>query len=136
MSVHMHRARQWTAGMLGAAALSPLAFGFNFGSPTASSLLSDVTGRVTFAGRPANDMILCLDQHGQHSAYAPLRSDGTFRLIQMNGIACGAQPGQYRAHLYTHKDGPHIPSQYADPTTSGLEIRVASGWNDFRIDLH
>jgi hypothetical protein len=121
--------------MLSAAALSPLAYSFNFAPPASSAFLSEVTGRVTFAGRPVNEMVLCLDQHGQHSAYAHLRSDGTFCLINMNEIACGARPGHYCAHLYTHKDGPQLPSKYADPETSGLELQIASGWNDFRIDL-
>jgi hypothetical protein len=135
MSVHLHRARQWTAGMLSAAVLSPLAFGFNLVPPIASGPPSVVTGRVTLAGRPAGDMTLCLDAHGQHSAYAQLRSDGTFRLISVNWTEGGARPGDYLGHLYTHSHGPQIPSKYADPATSGIEIHIDSGWNDFRIDL-
>jgi hypothetical protein len=135
MSVHLHRARQWTACMLGAVALSPLAWGFGTGSPLRSGVSSEVTGRVTFAGRPVGDMTLCLDAHGQHSAYALLRDDGTFRLISMTWTEDGARPGHYHAHLYTHKDGPRMPSKYADPATSGIELEIVSGWNDFQIDL-
>ncbi len=134
MSVHLHRARQWMSCMLGAAALSP--FALCLGSPILQEPPSEVTGRVTFAGRPVSDMTLCLDAHGQHSAYALLGDDGTFRLTSVTWTEGGARPDHYRAHLYTHKDGPPMPTRYADPATSGIEIEIASGWNDFRIDLH
>src|SRR5262249_29459375 len=133
MPVHLHRTRQWTACMLGAAALSPIALRLT--GPISQGPPSEVTGRVTFAGRPVSDMTLCLDAHGQHSAYALLREDGTFRLISVTWTDGGAQPDHYRAHLYTHKDGPQMPAKYADPATSGIELEIVSGWNDFQIDL-
>ena len=136
MSVHLHRARQWTACMLSAAALSPLAFGFGSGLPTPLGGPSEATGRVTLEGCPVSDMILCLDLQGHHTAFARVGDDGTFRISSMTRLGTGAQPGRYRAHLFTHKDGPYLPSKYTDPATSGIEIEIASGWNDFRIDLH
>ena len=54
----------------------------------------------------------------------------------MNWVDGGAQPGLYHAHLYTRHDGPEIPAKYADPATSGIEINIASDWNDFNIELH
>ncbi len=134
MSVHLHRARQWTGWMLGAVALSP--FALCLGSPAApEGRYSPVTGRVTYLGRPLGNMIICLDSNGQHSAYAPLQADGTFHLLNMNWIYDGVLPGRYRAHLFTDPSGPKLPSKYRDPATSGIELDVASDWNDFRIDL-
>jgi hypothetical protein len=120
--------------ILGAVALSPFALCFGFPFPEVH--LSPVTGRVTFSGRPVNDMIICVDSGGEHVAYGPLQADGTFRLINMNWLDTGALPGRYHAHLYTHANGPKLPSRYSDPETSGIEIDVASGWNDFDIELH
>ena len=98
---------------------------------------SEVTGRLTYSGKVLTDMTLCLDSpDGLHSAYASIRSDGSFRLINMMGNRLGAAPGQYHAHLYTHSNGPAIPVKYHDSKTSGLVINVTSGWNDFKIDLH
>jgi hypothetical protein len=133
MSVHLHRTRQWTAWILGVVALSP--FAFCFGSPTIAGPPSVVTGRITLSGHPAGDMTLCLDQGGLHAAYALLQPDGTFHLSSMNWVEGGAQPGVYHGHLYTHHNGPEIPAKYADPATSGIEIHIASGWNDFNIEL-
>jgi len=121
------------ACFLGAAALSPLAL--SLGSPLPLAPPSVVTGRVTFEGRPVSDMTMCLDRGGMHAAYAHLRDDGTFDLISQAWTDGGAQPGRYRGHLYTHAHGPRMPSRFADPATSGIEIEIASGWNDFRIDL-
>ena len=47
----------------------------------------------------------------------------------------GAIPGRYHAHLYTEPHGPSLPAKYADSRTSGLEIDIASDWNDLNIDL-
>jgi hypothetical protein len=133
MSVHLHRTRQWTGWFLGVVALSP--FALCFGSPMPAEPPSDVNGRVTVGGRPASDMTICLDVGGQHAAYGALRADGTFHLDSMIWPDGGALPGCYHAHLYTHKDGPKFPAKYADPATSGIEIEIASGRNDFEIEL-
>ena len=134
MSVHLHHTRQWTTWILGIVALSPFAFCFD--SPTIAARPSEVTGSITLAGRPASDMTICLDQGGAHVAYALLQADGTFHLNSMNWVEGGALPGIYHAHLYTHQHGPKIPAKYTDPATSGIEIDIASGWNDFNIELH
>jgi hypothetical protein len=134
MSVHLHHTRQWAAWILGAAALSP--FALAFGSAPREGHLSPVTGRVTFSGRPVSDMTICLDSGGQHFAYGSLNDDGTFRLCNMTVLDLGAMPGHYHAHLYTHAGGPELPAKFRNPETSGIEVDVASGWNDFRIDLH
>jgi hypothetical protein len=133
MSVHLHRTRQWTAWILGAAALSP--FALVFAPPSTAIRLSPVTGRVLLSGRPVKDMTICLDSEGHHVAYGLLQADGTFRLNNMTWIDEGALPGRYRAHLYTHEDGPALPSKYRDPESSGIEVEIAAGWNDFHIDL-
>lgn len=133
MSIHLHRARQWTGWTLGFVALSPFALCID--PPIPKVQTAPVTGRVTYSGRPLNDMTLCIDEGGLHSAYALLQTDGSFRLINQNLIAEGAMPGRYRAHLYTHDHGPKLPPRYGDPETSGIELEVVSGWNDFHIDL-
>jgi hypothetical protein len=134
MSFHLHRTRQWTAWVLSVIALSP--FALAFGSTPREDHLSPITGSVTLSGRPMNDMFICIDSDGQHIAYGTLADDGTFCLHNMAGYDSGAMPGHYRAHLFTHTHGPKLPSRYLDPKTSGLEMDVATGWNDFRIELH
>jgi hypothetical protein len=136
MYVHSQLGRKlmgWTFGVL-AVVPSVLCF---VSSVSPSLELSDVTGRLTYSGQPLNDMTLCLDSTpGIHCAYASLSLDGSFRLISMTGNNTGAAPGRYHAHLYTHLHGPSLPARYRDPRTSGLEIEVASDWNEFDINLH
>jgi hypothetical protein len=133
MSMHLHRARRNMGWFLVASVFSPLAL--CLGSPIASAPSTVVTGRVTLAHRPPGDMILCLDAGGEHAAYAPLRSDGSFRLVCLGRPRGGAEPGLYHAHLFPAQAGRQQPSKYADPATAGIEIDIAAGWNDFRIEL-
>jgi hypothetical protein len=133
MSQHLHRARRNMGWFLVASAVFPLAL--CMGSPISSAPSTEVTGRVTLAHLPADDMILCLDAGGQHAAYAPLRSDGSFRLVSLARTRGGAEPGHYHAHLFPTKAGRQLASKYADPATSGIELDIASGWNDFQIEL-
>ncbi len=134
MYAHLHLTRRLMAWGLGVLAIVPTVVFTAASSPTQS--LSEVKGRVTYSGRPLNDMTICLDtKGGAHYAYAPLRSDGSFYLINMTRGYPGALPGRYHAHLYTHAHGPTIPAKYHDSAASGIEIEVASDWNDFHIDL-
>ncbi len=133
MPVHIHRLRQWTGWTLGAVAILPWSLCLDL--PVSSFHPAVVTGRVTCSGRPLGDVTVCLDRDGQHSAYATLRADGSFRLVNMTLALDGALPGRYHAHLYTHAQGPLLPSKYRDPATSELVLDVGPGWNDFRIDL-
>jgi hypothetical protein len=99
--------------------------------------LSDVTGRVTCSGRPLNDVTICLDSPGGvHSAFGPLGSDGSFRLLSMSEGCAGASPGRYHAHLYSTSRASSLPDKYRNPGTSGLEIEIDSDWSDLHIDLH
>lgn len=134
MSVHLHRARQWTGWMLGAVAMSPFALCLDVPVPISRTV--PVTGRVTYSGRPLDDAIICLDAGDAHTAYAPLQPDGSFRVVGMTWGDDGALPGRYRAHVYTHTNGPKFPSKYGDTKTSGIELDVVPGWNDFQIELH
>jgi hypothetical protein len=120
--------------VLGTAALSPFAL-YCFELPSPEATLSEVTGRVTYSGRPLNDMILCLDSGGVHSAFSALKSDGSFRLVNMKEGCTGAYRGRYHAHLYSHFTGPSLPAKYGDPKTSGVEIEIGTDWSDLSIDL-
>jgi hypothetical protein len=53
----------------------------------------------------------------------------------MTWVDRGTLPGHYRAHLYTHDQGPALPGKFRSPDTSGVEVEVAPGWNDFDIEL-
>jgi len=119
--------------MLGAAVVSPLAWGV--GSPDLSGPSSDATGRVTYQGRPVGDMVLCLDQGDQHKAFGMLQPDGSFQLYGMNRNDSRVDPGSYRAHIYTYKPDPPIPSKYAKHSTSGISLSIAPGWNHICIEL-
>lgn len=133
MSVHLHRARQWTGLMLGAVALWPFALCID--PPSGATSTVPVTGHVTYSGHPLSDATICLDSGGDHTAYASLQPDGSFHVASMTWTDAGAMPGHYRAHVYTHANGPTFPAKYWSSKTSGIELDVAPGWNDFRIEL-
>jgi hypothetical protein len=121
--------------VLGIAFFSPFVLCLDFSNPERETL-SDVTGRVTYSGRPLNDMTICLDLDGLHSAFSTLKSDGSFRLLCLTGRRAGAFRGRYHAHLYSNPGGPSLPAKYVNPDTSGLELEIATDWNDFKIDLN
>ena len=134
MNVHLHQARNMMGWILGIVFFSPFVMCFE---PLEQPVeLPEVTGRVTFGGRPLNDMTLCLDsEKGDHSAFSNLSDDGSFRLLNMGLGGFGARPGRYRAHLYTSQDGPTVPAKYGDSKNSSLEIVIAPGWNELNIKL-
>jgi hypothetical protein len=134
MNVHSQQARKVMGWILGIAAFSPLALCYQPLNPRVT--LSDVTGRVTYSGRPLTGATICLDsESGNHSAVGKLGSDGSFRLLSIMGRV-GAHPGLYHAYLYSRKGGTSLPAKFSDPRTSGLEIEIGSGWSNFNIDLH
>jgi hypothetical protein len=142
MSIHLHHTRQMAAWTLSAIVLSPLPLAFCFGSPPEAPKveLSPVTGRVTIAGQPIagqtmGGVLLCLDQGTEHVAFGGIANDGTFHLNNMRHVEDGAEPGRYHGHLYSLAGDPKIPAKYQDPKTSGIELDIAPGPNDFRIDL-
>lgn len=139
MSIHLHQARRMAAWFLSAIALSPLPLAYCFGieakAPTATVEVAPVTGRVTVAGRPYGGVLLCLDAGTDHLAFGMVDHDGTFRLCNMRTNDDGAEPGRYRAHLYAPFDGREVPKKYRDPATSRIELDIAPGPNEFRIDL-
>ena len=91
---------------------------------------------MTYSGRPLNDMTICLDSDGLHSAFCTLKSDGSFRLLSINEARVGAFRGRYHAHLYSHPGGPSLPAKYGDPETSGVELEIDTDWSDLHIDLN
>jgi hypothetical protein len=134
MNIHSQQARKMMGWILGIVALSPLALCYQSLYPRVA--LSDVTGRVTCSGRPLTGTIIYLvSDSGNDSAIGKLESDGSFRLLTTRGRV-GAFPGLYHAFFYSRKGGPPVPAKFSDPVTSGLEIEIASGWNDLNIDLH
>lgn len=134
MNVHLHRARTIMGWLIGIAAFSPFVLCLDFANP--NNTLSDVTGRVTYSGQPLNEMMICLDVGGVHSAFSRLNSDGSFRLLSMAEGRAGASRGRYHAHLYSQSNGPTLPAKFGDPTTSGVEIDIDTDWSDLSIDLH
>lgn len=138
MTLHLHHTRQIAAWVLAAFVLSPLSLALSFGSSkSADPDISPVTGHLTIAGKPAVDVFICLDAGTgeNHEGYGWVHADGTFRLGNMRWFEGGVEPGRYNVHLYTPAGGPVIPEKYRDPRTSGITLDVASGWNDFQIDL-
>ena len=51
-------------------------------------------------------------------------------------VASVRSPGRYHVFLYGRKGSTAVPEKFRDPRTSGVEMEIASGWNDFNIDLH
>jgi len=133
MNVSSQQARNVVVWILGIAAFSPLALCYRSLYPRVT--LSDVTGQVTYSGRPLTGATICLDSEvGNHSAYGKLGSDGSFRLQSGTGHV-GAFPGMYHAYLYSRKADPSLPAKFRDSRTAGLEIKIASGWSDLKINL-
>jgi hypothetical protein len=120
--------------VLGLAAFSPFVLCLDI--PIPQTALSDVTGRVTYSGRPLHDMTICLDSDGLHSAFCPLKSDGSFRLLCITASRAGAFRGRYHAHLYSTHGGQSLPAKYINPETSGLELEIDTDWSDFNINLN
>jgi hypothetical protein len=136
MYVHLHSGRKLMGWAVVLLAMVPSALCFE-PSTSVRKTLSDVTGRLTYAGEPLHGMTLCLDSvPGNHCAFATLQADGSFRLLNMDEGDSGVVPGRYRAHLYTNPHGSTLPARYSDPRTSGLEIEVPSDWSELNIDLH
>jgi len=134
MNVHSQQARKVVGWILGIAAFSPLALCYESMNPRVTR--SDVTGRVTYSGRPLTGATICMDsESGNHSAVGKLGSDGSFRLESVSGRV-GAFPGLYHAYLLSRKGDTSLPAKFRDPHTAGLEIEIASGWSDLNIDLH
>jgi hypothetical protein len=123
--------------VLGTLAIAPL--GLSLVPSTQGNDLADVsvvTGTVTYAGQPVDDLIVCLDSGDSHAASGAVGPDGSFRLSTLARPTNGAPPGKYRAHLINYRAGRLLPAKYGDPRTSGLEIEIASDWNHVNIDLH
>jgi len=134
MNIHSQQARKVVGWILAIAAFSPLVLCYQSLNPRVT--LSDVTGRVTYSGRPLNGAIIYLvSESGKDSAVGKLGSDGSFRLQTARGDV-GAFPGLYHAFLYSRKGGTPVPAKFRDLRTSGLEIEITSGWSDLSIDLH
>jgi len=134
MSVQSQQARNVVGWILGIAAFSPLVLCYESLYPRVT--LSDVTGRVTYSGRPLAGGTICLySEVGSHYAIGKLGSDGSFRLQSRRGED-GALPGLYHAYLYSRKADTSLPAKFNDPRTAGLEIEIASGWSDLNINLH
>jgi hypothetical protein len=134
MNVHSQQARTVIGWILGIAAFSPFALCYQPSNPQVT--MSDVTGRVTYSGRPLTGATICLDsESGNPSVLATLGPGGSFQLRNIQGRV-GALPGLYHAFLYSRPGGTSLPAKFGDPRTSGLEIEIASGWNELNIDLH
>jgi hypothetical protein len=132
MSLHLHRARNIMGWALGIVAFLLC---FDFSSPPKETL-SDVTGRVTYSGRPLEHTTICLDSDGVHSAFSLLSPDGSFQLLSMTEYRVGASRGRYHAHLDSLPGGPPLPAKYRDPSTSGVEIEIDTDWSKLSIDLN
>jgi len=134
MNLHSQQDRKVIGWILGIAAFFPLALCYQSLNPQVT--LSDVTGRVTYSGRPLTGATIFLNsESGNHIATGKLGSDGSFRLLSMKGRV-GAIPGLYHAYIFSRKGGTSLPAKFRDPRTSGLEIEIASGWSDWNIELH
>jgi len=134
MNVHSQQARRMVGWILAIAAFASLALCIRVMNPRVA--LSDVTGRVTYSGRPLAGGYICLSsENGSVSAIGKLGSDGSFRL-QTGRDHLGALPGLYHAFLSVRKGGTALPSKFCDPRTSGLAVEIASDWCDLNIDLH
>ena len=134
MNVHLHRSRYVMGWVLAIIFFSP--FALILASPQSKVSRSGVTGRVTCSGRPLSDVMICLDaEGGDHSAFGPLGSDGSFQLLSMRDGCPGTAPGRYHAHLYTTAQGAKLPAKYRSTQTSGLEIEIESDWNELDIEL-
>ncbi len=133
MPIHIHTLRSCCGGAL-VAILAIVLLGQAYAHLPGDSDLAMVTGRVTLAGSPINNMIICCDRDGQHSLYG-LLNNGTFYLTAALWTRGGVPPGRYHVHLCPSTGDSQVPSKYTDPATSRIEIEIVSGWNDLDIAL-
>jgi hypothetical protein len=98
----------------------------------APAQVAPVTGRVNLDGHPLGRVIICFDSD-DHRAQGWLGADGTFRLASCWGD--GVPPGTYRVHIIPNPGDLSLPAKYQDAGTSGLDVEVASDWNDYSFDL-
>jgi hypothetical protein len=109
--------------------------------------LYPVHGTVTYAdGRPVTEGMVVFESKGDDkpvTARGDIRADGSYELSTFKP-GDGARPGKYQV-LVAPKfdpnavDGPARPPpfdpRYADFRTSGLEVEVTAGTNDYPIHV-
>jgi hypothetical protein len=91
-----------------------------------------VSGQVTQHGQLGNAGTICFDSGSTHCAYCTIRRDGSFEFKSV--LHRGLVPGRYSVHFYS-RSNEALPTKLVDSATSGLEIEVAPGWNQFIFDL-
>ncbi len=107
---------------------------------------SQVTGVVTLDGSPVDRGTLTFyPVGGGAAAYGQIQPDGTYRMS--TGSEQGLQPGSYQVAVRvvdeiaadSEWDPPKfrtvIPLRYKNPATSGFELTVTKGRNEYDIAL-
>jgi hypothetical protein len=129
----LHSARTLMARAMVVIALLPAPLLLKPSSPGIK--LANVTGRVTYSGRPIQNIVICFDLGSDHSAFCMLRPDGSFELANFMA-GSGTIPGKYRVHFFCLSSKFPLPDKYSNSRTSDLEVELVSGWNDVSFDLH
>jgi hypothetical protein len=133
-SFHDQRTRVgYTLACVAALAVATL-IGQSFGSSAPQGpRFAAVSGRVTQPGHPGGTQWICFDSGRFHCVYCRLRPDGWFE-VKDPSHRSGLVPGRYAVHFFA-RPKESLALKYQDSATSGLEIEVAPGWNQFLLNL-
>jgi hemoglobin len=85
-----------------------------------------VTGRVTFEGKPLPSGEIALHDAAGKTTKGTINADGTYQVKDV-------KPGAYKITVTTDDKDVKIPKQYADPKTSGLMFEVRA--EDQMLDI-
>jgi hemoglobin len=87
-----------------------------------------VTGRVTFEGKPLPSGEIALHDATGKTTKGTVKADGSYEIKDV-------KPGTYKVTVKTDDKDVKIPKQYADPSTSALMYEVRAGNQVLDVDL-
>jgi hemoglobin len=89
---------------------------------------AQVTGHVTFEGKPLPSGEVTLHGADGKTVKGTVNADGTYQIKDV-------KPGEYKVTVKTDDKDVKIPKQYADPKTSSLRYEVQAGNQALDIEL-
>lgn len=94
--------------------------------------IADVTGVVTFDGKPLSGASITFNQPGFRSSIGNTNAEGRYELIYIRDVR-GAVHGEHEVKIKVFGGGPRVPARYNDK--SELTAVVEPGSNEINFDL-
>jgi hypothetical protein len=132
--------------LAGSVAASALACGCSSNTPTWSidPSKTHLTGKITYHGKPFPGYILVQSEDNRHTEKAVFTREGYYLVtdVPTGKVKLGLLPPPHpRRRLATNRQAPEIktpeviPTQYNDPSKSGLTVEIHPGRNEYSVDL-